>query len=171
MAAQRVAVRPEEIRRHNLSLLLRSIHQHGELTRADLTAAMGLNRSTIGALVSDLVALGLVTEYVPSGRDRAGRPSHVVAPRPDGPYVLAVDVAVERIVTAAVGLGGTVHARRATAIDNADRLPQAVVGQIVDRRRLAGRPAARLPGAGRASGSASRARSGAGTASSSTPRT
>src|SRR4051794_41842022 len=73
---------------------------------------MGLNRSTIGALVSDLVALGLVTEYVPSGRDRAGRPSHVVAPRPDGPYVLAVEVAVERIVTAAVGLGGAVHDRR-----------------------------------------------------------
>lgn len=131
MAAQRVAVRPEEIRRHNLSRLLRSIHQRGELTRADLTAAMGLNRSTIGALVSDLVALGLVTEFVPSGGDRAGRPSHVVAPRPDGPYVLAVDVAVERIVTAAVGLGGAVLERRDTPIEGADRLPRAVVGQIV----------------------------------------
>jgi predicted NBD/HSP70 family sugar kinase len=143
LAAQRVAVRPEEIRRHNLSRLLRSIHQHGELTRADLTTAMGLNRSTIGALVSDLVALGLVTEYVPSGRDRAGRPSHVVAPRADGPYVLAVDVAVERIVTAAVGLGGTVHERRTTAIDGAERLPQAVVDRIVVD---AGWLADRLPG-------------------------
>lgn len=143
MAAQRVAVRPEEIRRHNLSRLLRSIHQHGELTRADLTAAMGLNRSTIGALVSDLVALGLVTEFVPSGGDRAGRPSHLVAPRPDGPYVLAVDVAVERIVTAAVGLGGTVHERRDTPIEGPDRLPRAVVGQIVaDAAWLADR----LPG-------------------------
>jgi DNA-binding IclR family transcriptional regulator len=62
------AVRPEEIRRHNLSLLLREIHQRGELTRAELTAAMGLNRSTIGALVSDLVGLGMVTEYGPAGR-------------------------------------------------------------------------------------------------------
>jgi predicted NBD/HSP70 family sugar kinase len=135
LAAQRVAVRPEEIRRHNLSRLLRSIHQHGELTRADLTAAMGLNRSTIGALVADLVALGLVTEYVPSGRDRAGRPSHVVAPRADGPYVLAVEVAVERIVT--------VHERRTTAIEGAERLPQAVVDQIVAD---AGWLADRLPG-------------------------
>ena len=143
MAAQRVAVRPEEIRRHNLSRLLRLIHQHGELTRADLTAAMGLNRSTIGALVADLVTLGLVSEYVPPGRDRAGRPSHAVAPRADGPYVLAVDVAVERIVTAAVGLGGTVHARRTTAIDGAERLPQAVVRQIVDD---AGWLADQLPG-------------------------
>ncbi|MDQ1743308.1 MAG: hypothetical protein QOE23_1647 [Pseudonocardiales bacterium] len=143
MVAQRVAVRPEEIRRHNLSRLLRSIHQHGELTRAELTATMGLNRSTIGALVSDLVALGLVTEYVPSGRDRAGRPSHVVAPRADGPYVLAVDLAVERIVTAAVGLGGTVHERRVTTIEGADRLPRAVVDQLAaDAEWLA----ERLPG-------------------------
>ena len=138
-------MRPEEIRRHNLSLLLRHIHQHGELTRAELTAATGLNRSTIGALVSDLVALGLVSEYVPSGRDRAGRPSHLVAPRPDGPYVLAVDVAVERIVTATVGLGGVVHERRQVAIDGAARRPEAVIDQIVGDAEWLGR---RRPGGG-----------------------
>ncbi|HJQ01885.1 MAG TPA: ROK family transcriptional regulator [Jatrophihabitans sp.] len=143
MAQHRLAVRPEEIRRHNLSLLVRHIHQHGELTRAELTAATGLNRSTIGALVSDLVGLGLVTEYVPSVRDRAGRPSHVVAPRSDGPYVIAVDVAVERIVTATVGLGGTVHERRLVVIDGADRRPEAVVARIVSD---AGWLAQRRPG-------------------------
>jgi predicted NBD/HSP70 family sugar kinase len=143
VAQHRLAVRPEEIRRHNLSLLVRHIHQHGELTRAELTAATGLNRSTIGALVSDLVGLGLVTEYVPSVRDRAGRPSHVVAPRSDGPYVIAVDVAVERIVTATVGLGGTVHERRLVVIDGADRRPEAVVARIVSD---AGWLAQRRPG-------------------------
>lgn len=143
MAARRLAVRPEEMRRLNLSLLLRHIHQHGELTRAELTAATGLNRSTIGALVSDLVGLGLVSEYVPSGRDRAGRPSHLVAPRPDGPYVLAVDVAVERIVTATVGLGGVVHERRLVAIDGADRRPDAVIARIVADAQWLG---ARRPG-------------------------
>jgi predicted NBD/HSP70 family sugar kinase len=151
MMARAAAVRPEEMRRHNMSLLLQEIHQHGELTRADLTAAMGLNRSTIGALVADLVALGLVREYIPAGRDRAGRPSHVVAPRRDGPYVLAVDVAVERIVTAAVGLGGQVYARRETAIEGEESRPAAVVRRIVtDGRWLAARlpPAARVVGIG-----------------------
>jgi predicted NBD/HSP70 family sugar kinase len=138
--ARRLAVRPEEIRRHNLSLLLRHIHQHGDLTRAELTAATGLNRSTIGALVSDLVTLGLVTEYVPTGRDRAGRPSHVVAPRSDGPYVLAVDVAVEKISTATVGLGGQVHERRQAALDGAARRPESVIKRIVaDAEWLAAR--------------------------------
>jgi len=130
--AQRLAVRPEEIRRHNLSLLLRHIHQHGELTRAELTAATGLNRSTIGALVSDLVGLGLVIEYVPSVRDRAGRPSYVVAPRADGPYVIAVDVAVKRIVTASVGLGGVIHERRELAIEGVARRPALVAARIVE---------------------------------------
>jgi predicted NBD/HSP70 family sugar kinase len=125
-------VRPEEIRRHNLSLLLRQIHQHGELTRAELTAALGLNRSTIGALVSDLVQLGLVEEHIPAGRDRAGRPSHVVAPRAHGPYVLAADVAVERLIVAAIGLGGTVYARQEHAIEGDARRPESIVDQIAD---------------------------------------
>ncbi|MGX7679778.1 ROK family protein [Jatrophihabitans sp. DSM 45814] len=149
--ARTSAVRPEEIRRHNLGLLLGEIHRHGELTRAELTSVLGLNRSTIGGLVTDLVNLGMVTEYVPAGRDRAGRPSYVVAPRSDGPYVLAVEVDVERIVSAAVGLGGTVHARRETPIDGPGRAPEAVARQIVrDATWLAGRlpTSARLIGVG-----------------------
>jgi predicted NBD/HSP70 family sugar kinase len=128
--ARTTAVRPEEIRRHNLGLVLGEIHRHGELTRAELTAVLGLNRSTIGGLVTDLVNLGMVSEYVPAGRDRAGRPSYVVAPRPDGPYVLAVEVDVERIVSAAVGLGGVVHARRETLLGGRIWRPAAVARQV-----------------------------------------
>jgi len=131
VVSQRGAARPEEIRRHNLSLLLREIHRHGELTRAELTAALGLNRSTIGALVSDLVQLGLVAESVPAGGFRAGRPSHVVAPRPDGPYVLAVEVGVERLITAAIGIGGIVYAREEHPIEGPQSRPEAIVARIV----------------------------------------
>ncbi len=45
--------------------------------------------------------------------------------------VLAVDVAVERIITATVGLGGVVHERRLVAIDGAERRPEAVIARIV----------------------------------------
>jgi predicted NBD/HSP70 family sugar kinase len=123
-------------------MLLGEIHRHGEQTRAELTTVLGLNRSTIGGLVTDLVNLGMVTEYVPAGRDRAGRPSYVVAPRPDGPYVLAAEVDVERIVSAAVGIGGAVHARRVTPVSAETRDPESVTAQILsDSRWLA----ARLP--------------------------
>jgi predicted NBD/HSP70 family sugar kinase len=133
-------VRPEEIRRHNLSLVLEQVHRNGELTRAELTTLLGLNRSTIGDLVGDLVRRGLVEESVPAGGDKAGRPSHVVAPREDGPYVLAVEVEVQRIVCAAVGLGGRVHLRRATNTEGPLASPASAVTQIArDARWLAAR--------------------------------
>lgn len=104
--------RPDAIRRHNLGLLLGHVHRDGELTRAELTQRLGMSRSTIGALVAELVEQGYVLERVPSGgASGAGRPSFVVAPRPDGPYAIAIDVDVAEVFCAAVGLGGTVLAR------------------------------------------------------------
>ena len=111
--------RQDAIRRHNLGLLLGQIHRDGALTRAELTQRLHLSRSTIGALVSDLVELGLVDEHVPSGGDRAGRPSHVVGPRPDGPYAVAVDIDITHVTTAAVGIGGQVLARHVIATEQA----------------------------------------------------
>lgn len=110
------AARPDAMRRHNLSLLLSQVHRHGALTRAELTARLGLSRSTIGALVADLAELGLVQESVPSGGTRAGRPSHVVGPHPSGPFVIAVDIEVSHLTIAALGLGGTTLARQVVTL-------------------------------------------------------
>lgn len=104
--------RPDAVRRHNLARLLAEVHRDGELSRADLTTRLGLNRSTIGTLVGELVGLGLIEGLAPDVAERsdlsAGRPSHVVRPRGDGPFVLAVDIEVDRIAVAAVGIGGVV---------------------------------------------------------------
>ncbi|RNI20492.1 ROK family transcriptional regulator [Flexivirga caeni] len=105
----RSAARPEQIRRHNLSVVLRHLHLHGPLSRPDLVRLTGLNRSTIGALVGDLVELGIVVQHTPTeSRDRAGRPPYLVALRPGAVHVIAVDVDVARVQVAAVGLSGTV---------------------------------------------------------------
>jgi predicted NBD/HSP70 family sugar kinase len=125
------AARPDAMRRHNLALILAQVHRDGALTRAELTARLGLSRSTIGALVADLVELGLVEESVPSGGTRAGRPSHVVGPSRLGPYVVAVDVDVTHLTFAAIGLGGEVRARRAIAL-SATPSPEQAAALIVD---------------------------------------
>jgi predicted NBD/HSP70 family sugar kinase len=65
----------------------------------------------MGALVSDLIDLGLVDEVVPVGGSGVGRPSHVVGPHSSGPFAVAVDIDVTQVVTAAVGIGGDVLAR------------------------------------------------------------
>jgi predicted NBD/HSP70 family sugar kinase len=111
------AARPDSIRRHNLGLLLGQVHRDGDLTRAELTQRLGLSRSTIGALVADLSELGLVEERVPTGGERAGRPSHVVGARSGGPFAIAVDIDITHLMTAAVGIGGEVLHRHVIEID------------------------------------------------------
>ncbi|MBV9593130.1 MAG: ROK family protein, partial [Actinobacteria bacterium] len=124
--------RPDEIRQHNLSLVLEQVHRRGELSRAALTHSLGLNRSTIRALVADLTELNLVSEHVPVGRVRAGRPSHLVGPRADGPWVLAVEVEVGELVVAAVGLGGDVLARSERPLAPDHSSPAEVARVIAD---------------------------------------
>ena len=103
----------EDLRRHNLSAVLSAVHLGGPHSRAELTDRLGLNRSTIGGLVATLVDSGHLVETVGRPRDRggAGRPSHVVAPRPTSACVLAVHIDVERVTVARVGLGGRVEDR------------------------------------------------------------
>ncbi|MFG1948471.1 ROK family protein [Nonomuraea sp. NPDC048826] len=102
----------EEIRRHNVGTLLRHVHLGGSVSRTVLTERMRLNRSTIMALIAELAGAGLVREELPPGTGRAGRPSLVVRPESGRVYVLAFDVAVDRLVAARVALGGGVVERR-----------------------------------------------------------
>lgn len=105
----------EEIRRHNLGTLLRHVHLGGSASRAALADRMGLNRSTILGLVSELVTVGLVREELPRDTRRAGRPSLVVRAEPDRAYVLAFDVGSDRLAAARIGLGGVFLDQRQTA--------------------------------------------------------
>jgi predicted transcriptional regulator len=100
----------DEVRRSNLSTVLRLLHLGGPQTRSQLTVHTGLNRSTVGDLVSALASLGLVRER-PGDVRGVGRPSLVVEPVPMSVAVLALDLRVERTVAALVGLGGEVFAR------------------------------------------------------------
>lgn len=102
----------DEIRRQNLGALLRYVHIHGATTRAELTSALGLNRSTIGALTADLAGAGLVSEGTPKETGRAGRPSLVVRPESERVHAYAYSIEVDRLRAARVGLGGAVLDRR-----------------------------------------------------------
>jgi DNA-binding transcriptional regulator LsrR (DeoR family) len=84
---------PEDLRRNNLAALVRHLHLSGPLTRSQLTARTGLNRSTVGDLVGELASVGLVSESVPLSRAGAGRPSLVVSLDAERVWVLAVELA------------------------------------------------------------------------------
>lgn len=132
----------EEIRRHNLSTLLRYVHIGGPASRAVLADRMGLNRSTILGLVSDLTSVGLVREELPRDTGRAGRPSLVVRPESRQVHVLAFDVGVDRLSAARIGLGGAFLDRRERAWLRDDRHePGAVAGVLAGLAREMTAPA------------------------------
>jgi predicted NBD/HSP70 family sugar kinase len=100
----------DTVRRHNLATVLGMVHRGGPVARSALTQATGLNRSTIGALVGELVEQGLVLEREPETSNRVGRPSPVVAA--DGRVVaLAVNPEVDAVTVGVVGLDARVHRR------------------------------------------------------------
>src|ERR1700688_2233620 len=99
---------PESVRRHNLSLLLRHLHQSGALSRSEIGGALGMTRSTIGELVADLRARGLVEEGDPARLGSPGRPSLVARPNPEGAAVITAEIAVNSLSAAVVGLRGRV---------------------------------------------------------------
>ncbi|RLP74088.1 ROK family transcriptional regulator [Mycetocola tolaasinivorans] len=100
----------DAVRRHNLGRILDLVHREGSLSRSALTRETGLNRSTIAALVAELVSRGLVVEGVPATEGVVGRPSPVVSPS-EGTVVLAINPEYDAITVAAVTLGGRVIER------------------------------------------------------------
>jgi predicted NBD/HSP70 family sugar kinase len=141
----------EAVRRHNLGTLLRHVHSAGQISRAELTSLMGLNRSTIAGLVGELESLGVSERASPAGGARqAGRPSAGVRIAAQGPYVIAVDLGVDRAVVARVGLGGHVLQRAQAPIHSDGEAWQvgASVAGLVRRVVEDAPPAAPLVGVG-----------------------
>ena len=146
--------------------MLRHVHGAGQISRAELTSLMGLNRSTIAALVGELESLGITERALPvegTPRQGAGRPSAGVRIAEQGPFVIAVDLGVDRAVVARVGLGGRVLQRAQAPVRSdgeAWQVGAAVAGADPQRRR----GASPTPRSSSASGSASPASCAAATA-------
>jgi predicted NBD/HSP70 family sugar kinase len=121
----------DEVRRHNLAALVRFLHDHGSTSRSELVSHTGLNRSTVGGLLSDLVGADLVRETEPVGRG-VGRPSYGVEPVGDSAYVLAIDLRVDRTIAALVGFGGVVLERREHRYRKGQPREERILAQLVD---------------------------------------
>lgn len=104
------------VHRRNLSKVLGLVHVEGPQSRARITAATRLNRSTVATLVAELVEAGLVGEQPPDPTNRVGRPSPVVAADPDV-LAIAVNPEVDAVTIAAVGLHGAIPARERLEVD------------------------------------------------------
>ncbi|HEY9425099.1 MAG TPA: ROK family protein, partial [Microterricola sp.] len=115
----------DDVRRHNLSTILSIVHRNGATPRSQLTRMTGLNRSTVAALVAELVELGLAIEREPDATKQVGRPSPVVAVDPRV-VAVAVNPEIDAVTIAVVGLGGHVHRRIRHVLEHSPSVSEAV---------------------------------------------
>ena len=131
-SATHPAVRGEDTRKTNLSLVLSILHHDGVRSRAELTRVTALNRSTVASLIGELSAAGLAFESAATASNQIGRPSPNVHPSASV-VAIAVNPEVDAITVALVGLGGEIikRVRHATGHVPTAREAADVVGTVV----------------------------------------
>ena len=122
--------------------LLRAVHGHPGMTRAEAAAEIGIPSGFAAETVARLVATGLIAERPALATGRRGRPTAVLGAHPNGPLVAAAAIGQETWQVAAVELGGAMMAATARAHDgDQDRVLAAVAAAL---ERIRGRFGARV---------------------------
>lgn len=134
---------PSDGRAYNLSLVLRTLHAAGAMSRADLSRAVGLTRVTISDLVTELIARGHAVELGLSEVVRPGKPSILVDINRHGLQIVGLDLTENTVLRAAVmDLDGTILARKDCAIttEKGAELTDLVTALALDAVALATEP-------------------------------
>ncbi len=97
-----------DLRQHNLSVVLNLVHRSRAVSRSEITAITGLNRSTTLDLVGVLEDLRLVTEKETEVSRSVGRPSIVVSSS-DAIVSFSVVPTKHSVTVAAVSMNGRIH--------------------------------------------------------------
>ncbi len=106
-------------RNASLSDVLRLVHERGPVTRSRIAAELGLSRSGVRMLITELCDYGLVAERPGEPPGTAGRPSLIVEVTQSAVASLAVQIRSDVLYAAQAGLGG-----RLGPIEQAGRQPR-----------------------------------------------
>jgi predicted NBD/HSP70 family sugar kinase len=122
----------ENIRQHNLSIIMNLLYKGGTLARSQLTSVTGLNRSTISDLVVELEEIGAITQAEAVVSGGVGRPSLTVAPN-ENIVALAVNPEVDATTVSVVTLSGRIIAKQRypTKIQPAPHEAAKIAGKLI----------------------------------------
>jgi len=124
------------IKKMNKSIVLDTIRQRQPLSRADISAGIGLNKATVSSLVSELIDSRLVTEIGP-GESSGGRKPTLLLFNKQAGFAIGVDIRVSDLLAVLVDLEGNVI--REKSVPLTDFTPENVVEQIGKTIRLLSR--------------------------------
>jgi predicted NBD/HSP70 family sugar kinase len=122
----------ENIRQHNLSIIMNLLYKGGTLARSQLTSVTGLNRSTISDLVVELEEIGAITQSEAVVSGGVGRPSLTVSPS-ENIVAFAVNPEIDATTVGVVTLGGQIIAKQRypTKIQPAPHEAAKIAGQLI----------------------------------------
>jgi len=127
----------EQTRVHNSRLVLRTIYERQEISRADVARETRLTRTTVSDVVADLMAEGMVEE-VGYGPSAGGKPPILLSVVPDSRHLIGLDLANDAFRGAVVNLRGQVRRQITVPLhdrDGEDAL--ALVYEIVESLKAA----------------------------------
>jgi predicted NBD/HSP70 family sugar kinase len=119
----------ETVRRHNLSLVLRTVRDQVEATRAGVAARVGLTRAAVSSLVEQLIESGFLSESGKTFSGQAGRPGTVLKVARTGLAGIGVEINVDYVAVCVVDLAGTDRVRLVEHLDNRGAAPVEVFGR------------------------------------------
>lgn len=118
-----------DIRRHNLSVVLRSLRDGGPNTRAKIADETGLTKAAMSSLVAELVDRGLVREGQYEQTGYTGRPGRAYQVD-DQVYGIGVEINVDYVSTVALDLAGVVRDARRVSLDAKGTTPDLVLDTV-----------------------------------------
>ncbi|GAA4932973.1 ROK family transcriptional regulator [Actinoplanes utahensis] len=127
--------------------LLRVVHRHPGVTRADAARLLGIGTGAATELVTKLSRAALLTQAPAAPSGARGRPTTVLLPHPGGPLVLALAITQEAWRLDVVELGGATlasrsdrhhHARWAEVRDSVAAAIKDLLARYGDRLRAIG---------------------------------
>jgi predicted NBD/HSP70 family sugar kinase len=123
------------LREGNRRRVVRLLQTRGPMTRAELSRLAEVSRSTVSAIVGDLMAEGLVEESGETvARGQAGRPGSIVRLNPAAGFAVGIDIGHRHLRVIAADLAHTIlgEAVRPLTINHDAHQAMALAVELVD---------------------------------------
>lgn len=123
----------ERAKSHNTRLVLKTIYEKGQISRADIARATHLTRPTVSSAANKLMEQGLIKEigYAPS---TGGKRPVLLSMANDSRHLIALNLARESFCGAVINLGGDIRHYADLPLDGRDgAVALDLVYEVVDR--------------------------------------
>lgn len=135
----RVVARQASLREHNLAIVV-DVIVRGTVarSRAEVAHHTGMTRTTVSALVEQLMAAGLIAELPQVRSGRAGRPAAPLVPASRTAVGVGLEINVDYLGLRALDFAGSTLAQELVPGDYRGRAPEEVLTRLLDcyRRQI-----------------------------------